>query len=114
MLPTEITLHQQTRMLEIAFDDGNRYQLSHELLRVYSPSAEVTDTDGSNNLQVGKKEVEIRQINPMGTYAIHIEFDDAHNSGIYTWEYLHHLGENQERLWQDYLQRLSDAGWKHQ
>jgi len=109
--PTEITLHKQSRMLEIAFDDGARYRLPLEFLRVYSPSAEVRGHGpGQETLQVGKKDVGVLDIEPVGSYAIKIGFDDGHDSGLYTWEYLHDLGQNQDALWQEYLQQLEAAG----
>ncbi len=109
--PTEIKLHQQSRLLEISFADNVTYQLPYEYLRVYSPSAEVTGHGpGEAVLQTGKKNVGIREIVPAGSYAIQIEFDDGHDSGIYTWEYLHELGARQAELWQDYLDRLAAAG----
>jgi DUF971 family protein len=110
-IPTEITLHQQTRNLEIAFEDGVRYRLPFEFLRVNSPSAEVRGHGpGQEVLQVGKSNVAVNNITPVGSYAIKIEFDDGHDSGLYTWEYLYDLGKHQEALWQDYLQRLTSAG----
>lgn len=109
--PTEITLHQQSRVLEIAFDDGARYRLPYEYLRVLSPSAEVRGHGpGQTVLQAGKKSVVISAIEPVGQYAIKIIFDDGHDSGLYTWEYLHELGQNQDALWQDYLHKLEEAG----
>jgi len=109
--PTEIKLHQQSHLLEISFSDGASYQLPYEYLRVYSPSAEVTGHGpGEEVLQTGKKDVGIREIVPAGSYAVQIEFDDGHDSGIYTWEYLHELGTRQAGLWQDYLERLEAAG----
>ena len=108
--PTEIKLHQQSRLLEIAFGDI-RYQLPYEFLRVYSPSAEVKGHGpGQEVLQVGKKNVGIREVLPVGSYAMQIVFDDGHDSGLYTWEYLGELGENQEELWQHYLEQLAAAG----
>jgi DUF971 family protein len=110
-IPTEITLHQQTRTLEIAFEDDVRYKLPFEFLRVYSPSAEVRGHGpGQEVLQVGKSNVVVNNVTPVGSYAIKIEFDDGHDSGLYTWEYLYNLGKNQDALWQDYLQRLETAG----
>ena len=110
-IPTEITLHQQTRNLEIAFEDGVRYRLPFEFLRVNSPSAEVRGHGpGQEVLQVGKSNVVVNNVTPVGSYAIKIEFDDGHDSGLYTWEYLYDLGKHQEALWQDYLQRLTSAG----
>lgn len=109
--PTEIKLHQQSRMLEIAFGDDVRYQLPCELLRVYSPSADVSGHGpGQEVLQTGKKDVGISELIPVGSYAVQINFDDGHDTGLYTWEYLYKLGENQAALWQDYLDRLAAAG----
>lgn len=114
MQPTEIKLHQQSRLLEIRFDDDSNYSLPYEFLRVYSPSAEVTGHGGQGTLQLEKMHVGIRQVTPVGTYAIQIEFDDEHDSGIYTWEYLKNLGENHATLWQDYLTRLAAEGGKRE
>lgn len=109
--PTEIKLHQQSRMLEIAFDDGVSYQLPYEFLRVYSPSADVSGHGpGQEVLQVGKKDVGISELVPVGSYAVQINFDDGHDTGLYTWENLYRLGKNQSALWQDYLDRLAKAG----
>jgi DUF971 family protein len=109
--PTEIKLHQQSRLLEIAFGDSVCYQLPYEFLRVYSPSAEVKGHGpGQEVLQVGKKNVAIREVLPVGSYAMQIVFDDGHDSGLYTWEHLGELGENQEELWQYYLEQLAAAG----
>jgi DUF971 family protein len=110
-IPTEITLHQQTRNLEIVFEDGVRFRLPFEFLRVYSPSAEVRGHGpGQEVLQVGKSNVVVNNVTPVGSYAIKIEFDDGHDSGLYTWAYLYDLGKHQDELWQDYLQRLAAAG----
>jgi DUF971 family protein len=109
--PTEITLHQQSRELEIAFADGARYHLSYEFLRVHSPSAEVRGHGpGQEMLQTGKQDVKVLGVEPVGSYAMKIVFDDGHDSGLYTWEYLRHLGKNQEALWQEYLHRIQEAG----
>jgi len=109
--PTEIKLHQQSRMLEIAYSDGVCYQLPYEYLRVYSPSADVSGHGpGQEVLQVGKKDVGITSIIPVGSYAVQINFDDGHDTGLFTWEYLYKLGKNQAALWQDYLYRLATAG----
>jgi DUF971 family protein len=109
--PTEIKLHQQSRMLEIAYGDGANYQLPYEYLRVYSPSADVSGHGpGQEVLQVGKKDVGISEIIPVGSYAVQINFDDGHDTGLYTWEYLYKLGKNRAALWQDYLDRLTAAG----
>ncbi|HVP08341.1 MAG TPA: DUF971 domain-containing protein [Burkholderiales bacterium] len=109
--PSAITLHQKSRVLEIAFDDGKTYRLPYEFLRVHSPSAEVQGHGpGQEVLQAGKSKVEIRSLEPVGSYAVQPTFSDGHATGIYSWEYLRHLGENQERLWQEYLGRLASAG----
>ncbi len=114
-IPTEIKLHQQSRQLEIAFDDGAHYQFSCEFLRVYSPSAEVRGHGvGNEVLQVGKENVNITNIEPVGHYAVKLVFDDGHDSGLYSWEYLHRIGASQEALWQEYLQRLEQAGHTRQ
>ena len=111
--PTDINLHQKSRMLEITFDDGNRYELPCEFLRVYSPSAEVRGHGpGQEVLQVGKEGVNIKQIEAVGNYAIQLYFDDDHDTGIYSWDTLYTLGQNQEALWKDYLERLDKAGHK--
>lgn len=109
--PTTITVHQESRVLEIGFDDGAVYRLPFELLRVYSPSAEVQGHGpGQETLQTGKREVQVTAIEPVGHYAVQPRFSDGHDSGIFTWDYLHHLGAQQEALWAQYLQRLADAG----
>jgi len=109
--PKVITLHQQSRCLEIAFENEDRFKLPFEFLRVYSPSAEVRGHGpGQEMLQVGKSNVIVKNVAPVGSYAIKIEFDDGHDSGLYTWEYLYELGKHQDALWQDYLQRLTAAG----
>jgi len=111
MNPTEITLHQKSKVLEIAFDDGERYSLPCEFLRVFSPSAEVRGHGaGQEILQVGKRNVAILGIEPVGQYAIKISFDDGHNTGLYTWDYLHELGEKQSVMWHDYEHKLAAAG----
>jgi DUF971 family protein len=109
--PSEIILHQHSKQLEIAFDDGARYRLPFEFLRVYSPSAEVRGHgEGQETLQVGKAHVNVTGVEPVGSYALKIIFDDGHDSGLYTWEYLHKLGQYQDAMWQDYLQKLEAAG----
>lgn len=111
MKPTDIILHQQSKALEIAFDDGARYTLPAEFLRVYSPSAEVIGHgEGQETLQTGKRNVGIKSVEPVGVYALKINFDDGHNTGLYTWEYLHELGQNQDAMWRDYLAKLEAAG----
>ncbi len=110
-IPTEINLHKQSRVLEVAFDDGARFNYTCEYLRVYSPSAEVQGHGpGQGVLQVDKEQVNIEQIEPMGNYAVCLHFDDGHHTGIYSWDTLYDLGVNQQRYWQDYLQRLQAAG----
>lgn len=109
--PTEIKLHQKSRELEIAFDDGNVFRLPCEYLRVYSPSAEVRGHGpGQEVLQTGKQAVEIQNIEAVGSYAVTLTFSDGHDSGIYSWDYLHELGLHQDELWQRYLDRLAAAG----
>ncbi|HEY5801870.1 MAG TPA: DUF971 domain-containing protein [Burkholderiaceae bacterium] len=109
--PTEIALRQRSRVLEIAYDDGQTHTLPFELLRVYSPSAEVRGHgEGQETLQTGKREVDLVALEPVGHYAVQPQFSDGHNTGIYTWEYLHWLGTHQAALWQDYMQRLQAAG----
>ena len=109
--PSGITLHQKSRVLEIAFDDGGIYRLPFEFLRVHSPSAEVRGHGpGQEVLQTGKREVEIRALEPVGSYAVQPVFSDGHDTGIYSWDYLRELGENQEALWAEYLGRLQAAG----
>jgi DUF971 family protein len=110
-VPTAITLHQKSRVLEIAFSDGKSFRLPYELLRVYSPSAEVKGHGpGQEVLQTGKRAVEIRAIEAVGSYAVQPAFSDGHSTGIYSWDYLYELGENQEKLWADYLAKLAAAG----
>ncbi len=109
--PESINLHQKSRILEITFDDGQNFELSCELLRVYSPSAEVKGHGpGQSVLQTGKENVSITNIEPVGHYAVKLIFDDGHDTGLYSWAYLYELGENKDELWKDYLQGLSDAG----
>jgi DUF971 family protein len=110
-VPTEIRLHQASRVLEVAFSDGATFRLPCELLRVYSPSAEVRGHGpGQEVLQIGKREVNITAIEPVGQYAVKLVFSDGHDTGLYSWDYLHDLGRDQERLWQQYLDRLQQAG----
>jgi DUF971 family protein len=110
-LPTAITLHKQQRSLEIAFDDGSRFNLPCEYMRVNSPSAEVQGHGpGQEVLQLGKEDVNIEKIEQVGSYAIQPSFDDGHASGIYAWDTLYNLGVNYEKNWQDYLDRLAAAG----
>ena len=112
--PIEINLHQKSRILEITFDDGAHFEMSCEYLRVNSPSAEVQGHSPAESiLQVNKEDVNIERIEPVGNYAIQIYFDDEHNTGIYSWDTLYRLGSNKEQNWQDYLQRLKEAGAPH-
>lgn len=109
--PTGITLHRKSRLLEIAFDDGSTFSLPFEYLRVYSPSAEVRGHGpGQEVLQLGKRDVLIAELEPVGNYAIRPVFSDGHDTGLYSWDYLYMLGREHEHLWQEYLQRLEQAG----
>ena len=106
-----MTVRQKSKVLDIAFDDGSAFSLPFELLRVYSPSAEVRGHGpGQETLQTGKKEVTINEVEPVGHYALRPTFSDGHDSGIYSWEYLYDLGVRQSELWQKYLDRLAAAG----
>jgi len=108
--PTEITVHSASRVLEVAYEDGARFRLPFEFLRVYSPSAEVRGHGvGQETLQVGKRDVLISGVEPVGHYAIKLVFSDGHDSGIFTWDYLFELGSDQDALWADYLGRLEAA-----
>lgn len=109
--PTEIKLHQKSRILEITFSDGKTFQLPCEFLRVYSPSAEVRGHGpGQEVLQVGKKHVDIQKIEPVGSYAVQFTFSDGHDTGIYSWDLLYDYGMRQDEMWQHYLKRMDDAG----
>jgi DUF971 family protein len=109
--PTEIKLHRQSRVLEIAYSDGKTFRLPCEFLRVYSPSAEVRGHGpGQEVLQAGKKDVNIEAIEPVGHYAIQLRFSDGHDTGIYSWETLYDYGLQQDEMWQRYLDRLQEAG----
>lgn len=110
--PTEIKLRKRSRILEVVFDDGERFELSFEYLRVYSPSAEVRGHGpGQERLQVGKEAVVLRAVEPVGHYAVRLVFDDGHNTGLYSWKYLRELGEQHDAKWRDYLDRLEAAGY---
>jgi DUF971 family protein len=109
--PTDIQLYQKSRVLEIAFDDGARFKLPCEYLRVYSPSAEVRGHGpGQEVLQLGKEQVGITAIEPVGNYAVRLLFDDGHHTGIFSWDYLYELGAQQAQKWQAYLKQLEMAG----
>ena len=110
-LPTEIKLHQKSRVFEIAFADGAIFHLPCEFLRVYSPSAEVRGHGaGQETLQTGKKNVEIKAVEPVGNYAVQLAFSDGHNTGIYSWDLLYDYGARQDELWAQYLKRIAEAG----
>ncbi|HTS84631.1 MAG TPA: DUF971 domain-containing protein [Usitatibacter sp.] len=109
--PTDITLHQQSGVLDVAFDDGANFSLPVEYLRVFSPSAEVRGHGpGQEVLQVGKRNVAIKAIEPVGAYAVKFAFSDGHDTGIYSWDYLYELGREKEANWKSYLARLEGAG----
>jgi len=109
--PTEIKLHQASRLLEIAYADGRSFKLPCEFLRVYSPSAEVRGHGpGQEVLQTGKKSVAITKIEPVGNYAVQLTFSDGHDTGIYSWDLLYEYGARQDQMWQQYLKRMEDAG----
>ncbi|MEJ7807932.1 MAG: DUF971 domain-containing protein [Telluria sp.] len=113
MNPTALTVHQKSRVLDIAFDDGSAFSLPFELLRVYSPSAEVRGHgQGQEVLQLGKREVGITGVEPVGNYAIQPTFSDGHNTGLFSWDYLYKLGSEQDGLWADYIARLHAAGFE--
>lgn len=109
--PTALTVHTQSRLLEVAFSDGAEFKIPFELMRVYSPSAEVQGHGaGQEVLQTGKREVGVVELEAIGNYAVKPVFSDGHDSGLFTWDYLYHLGANQARLWSEYERRLTDAG----
>ena len=111
MKPTAIKLRTQSRLLEVAFDDGSHFQLPFEYLRVHSPSAEVRGHGaGQETLQIGKHNVIVTKAEPIGHYAIRLIFDDGHDTGLFTWTYLHELGREQTQKWQRYLDRLAELG----
>jgi DUF971 family protein len=110
-VPTRIVVHRQSRVLEIEYADGRQFRLPFEMLRVYSPSAEVRGHGpGQETLQTGKRDVDVVEIDQVGHYAIQPRFSDGHATGIYSWDYLYWLGDNQDQLWDDYLRRLQEAG----
>ena len=111
MIPTNIVVHQQSKVLELTYDNGNAYRLPFEFLRVVSPSAEVQGHGpGQETLQTGKREVPIANIEPVGHYALKPSFSDGHDSGLYSWDYLQFLCENHEALWKEHLDKLAAAG----
>jgi DUF971 family protein len=108
--PTAVTVHQQSRILEVGFDDGKTFRIPFELMRVYSPSAEVQGHGpGQEVLQTGKRDVTIVGIEPVGHYALQPTFSDGHDTGIFSWQYLYRLGAQQDELWKAYLERLAEA-----
>ncbi len=108
---TEIELKSEERLFVITFEDGAKFELSYEFLRVYSPSAEVQGHSPSEAvLQVGKREVAIKEVDPVGNYALRITFDDGHHTGLYSWEWLYELGEKRDEFWSTYLAKLEAAG----
>ena len=112
LTPTEITLRRKSRLLVVAFEDGSEFHFTFEYLRAHSPSAEVKGHGpGQETLQTGKEDVVITAIEPVGHYAVKLVFDDGHNTGLYSWSYLHELGSNMEANWQSYLDRLAAAGY---
>ena len=109
--PTSITVHQQSRVLEVGFDDGKLFRIPFELMRVYSPSAEVQGHGpGQEVLQTGKREVGLSALEPVGNYAVQPSFTDGHGTGIFSWDYLYFLGSQQDELWRKYEARLQEAG----
>ncbi len=109
--PTNLTVHSQSRVLEVDFSDGSHFRIPFELMRVYSPSAEVQGHGpGQEILQTGKREVELSGLEPVGNYAVQPAFSDGHTSGIFSWDYLYFLGSEQDKLWADYSARLKAAG----
>ena len=111
--PENITVHSQSRVLEISFSDGASFRIPFELLRVYSPSAEVQGHGpGQETVQTGKRQVDLVAIEPVGNYAVQPTFSDGHNTGLYSWDYLYLLGSQQDKLWQDYFAQLEAAGVK--
>lgn len=115
LYPLTISLHKQSKVLEIVYDDGKIFELPCEYLRVFSPSAEVKGHGpGQEVLQTGKENININEVQPVGNYAVRLVFDDGHGTGLYTWNYLYELGENQENNWREYLRKLSKLGYVHQ
>ena len=111
--PLTISLHKQSRVLEIVYNDGENFKLPCEYLRVFSPSADVKGHGpGQEVLQLGKEDVNIKEVEPVGNYAVRLIFDDGHETGLYTWNYLYELGQNQKSNWIDYLHRLNKSGHK--
>ena len=109
--PTEVKLRKQSNTLELSYSDGSQLELSSEFLRVHSPSAEVRGHgNGQEVLQTGKRNVKLKNLEPVGNYAVKLEFDDGHSTGIFSWDYLVSIGRDKKKLWEDYLLRLQQAG----
>ena len=109
--PTALTVHSQSHILEVAFSDGAEFRIPFELMRIYSPSAEVQGHGpGQEILQTGKRDVDVVELEPIGNYAVKPVFSDGHDTGIFSWDYLYYLGSEQSRLWDDYNRRLQAAG----
>ncbi|OYQ39381.1 hypothetical protein CHU94_18600 [Rhodoferax sp. TH121] len=109
--PTDLTVHGQSRVLEVGFSDGARFRIPFELMRVYSPSAEVQGHGpGQETLQTGKRDIELVALDPVGNYAVQPRFSDGHDTGIYSWDYLYFLGSQEARLWEEYADKLQAAG----
>ena len=109
--PTDITVHNQSRVLEVAFSDGAQFRIPFELMRIYSPSAEVQGHGpGQEVLQTGKRQVDLVGLEPIGNYAVQPSFSDGHDTGLFSWDYLYFLGSEQDKLWADYEKRLQEAG----
>lgn len=110
-IPSEIKLHQKSRFLELGYENGERYTLDFEYLRVFTPSAEARGHGpGQETLQTGKRNVDIERIEPVGTYAVRLVFSDGHDSGLYSWDLLYNLGQHHDELWQDYLNQIEAQG----
>jgi len=110
-IPTEIKLHQKSRLLELAYENGEHYTLDFEYLRVYTPSAEARGHGpGQETLQTGKRNVSIERIEPVGTYAVRFVFSDGHDSGLYSWDLLYNLGKHHDELWAEYLKQIESQG----
>jgi DUF971 family protein len=109
--PQSLTVHAKSRVLEVGFSDGASFRIPFELMRIYSPSAEVQGHGpGQEVLQTGKRDVDLLALDPVGNYAVQPHFSDGHDTGIFSWDYLYHLGSKQDQLWADYDRRLRDAG----
>ncbi len=112
-IPTEINFHQKSRISDFTFDTGERFEFTYEFLRINSPSAEVRGHSPDQGvLQFGKADINLKEVEPIGTYALRLHFDDGHDTGLYSWEWLYYLGKNQESLWSEYLAQLEQAGKK--